>query len=225
MKHYLNVNYDGTIWEFSKEDKGDGWESYQNSKGETKYKKRHFSVTGVLTSIRTKTNDWKNGAEELEITLVQGDDTNLITLPVLANDGYSLDDHTESLVAKLGNMHKGLTYEVSAWYMKKGDVINGEEVRYGRKGVTVKLDGEKISNKMTYEYIKNRGKDNEEHVKGDVPMLQWKERAGKSKPTAASLEKKLDFLYDTMKNNIERINTMDSMSAVTENNEPDDLPF
>lgn len=206
MKNYLQVNYDGSIFQYSKDQK-EGFVEFTNSKGKVSYRK-YFNkgVDGVLTGITKQNNQYLNNAEELKVTLENNGDENILSFTVLNQDGTSLDEYTQGLVILLPKMNKGETYNINNWFMRKGDTINGEEIKYNKKGVTVKQNGEKLKSDITFEYIKGRGTENETHVKGDVPMLQWKEIAGKNRPTAASKEAQLEFLYTLLENQIERIN-------------------
>ncbi len=206
MKNYLQVNYDGSIFQYSKEDK-EGFIKHENSKGKVSYRK-YFNkgVDGTLTGISKENNQYLNNAEEVRLTLQNGDNENILTFTVLNQDGNSMDDYTEALTLLLPKMNKGETYNINNWYMKKGETVNGEVVKYSNKGVTAKQNGEKIKSNLTFEYIKGRDTDAEEHVKGDVPMLHWADVAGKNRPTAASKETRLIYLYNVLKEQIDRIN-------------------
>lgn len=227
MKNYLQVNYDGSIFQYSKDPK-DGFVEHKNSKGNVSYRK-YFNkgVDGELVDIFKRNNQYKNGAEELSLVLKDGEDENVLVFNVLNQDGSSIDEFTEPLLTLLPKMNKGSRYNVNNWFMKKGDTVNGEEVKYNRKGVTVKLDGNKIQSDITFEYTKKDGT----HVAGDVPQLVWKEVAGKNRPTAASKEARLIYLYELMDREIVRISggtTTEQPQQQATNTAPvetDDLPF
>lgn len=210
----LQVNYDGTIFQYSKEPK-EGFEEFKNTKGKISYRKYFkYGVDGIFSGLKKENNQFLNGAEELKLTLKEGEDTyNILAFTVLNQDGNQLDDFTESIVTKLANMELGVEYNINNWYMKKGDTVNGEIVKYSNKGVTVKEGENKIKSSVTYEYIKNRGSDAETHVPGDVPMLQWTIIAGKNRPTAASKEAQLVFLYELMDKQINRLGRAESTTT------------
>lgn len=233
----LQVNYDGSIFQYSKDPK-DGFVEFTNSKGKVSYRK-YFNkgVEGVLTSIKKENNQYLNGAEEIKLTLTDGEELNILSFMILNQGGDQLDEYAQSLVTLLPKMNKGETYNINNWFLKKGDNINGQEVRHNKKGITLKQDGTKIKSDVTFEYVKGRGTDQEEHVKGDVPMLQWKEIAGKNRPTAASKEIQLEFFYSMLENEITRISgevsqesvpTTPKKEEVVKDNSPEedyDLPF
>ena len=230
----LQVNYDGTIYQYSK-DPIEGYEKHTNTKGKESYRKYYRKgVTGVLTAIEKKAGpDFRNNAEEVNLTLTDGEEKYVLNFPVLGQQGDSLDEYTQSLATLLPKMQMGKRYSLNNWSMKKGDVINGEVVKYGKKGITLKNEaGEKIKSDITYEYIKGKGTAEEKHVKGDVPMLEWKEIAGKNRPTAASKEAQLEYLYGLLDREINRLSgekqpetpapQSQPKQQVTENT---DLPF
>lgn len=203
--HYLQVNYDGSIFQYSK-DKKEGFVEHTNTKGTVSYR-RYFNkgVDGILENIKIQENKYKHDAEELIIELVNGEVQYNLIFPVLNQDMASIDDFTEAFITLLPQLKNGETYNINNWYMKKGDVINGDTVKYNRRGVTVKHSGEKIKSNMTFEYIKGRGTDQEKHVEGDIPMLEWKEIAGKNRPTAVSKEKRLEYLYTILETEVKRL--------------------
>lgn len=235
MKNYLQVNYDGTIFQYSKDQK-EGYVEFKNSKGKVSYRK-YFNkgVEGELTGIFKKNNEHINNRQEVSLVLQNGEDENILTFVVLNQDGNQVDEYTEALAFILPRMNKGTRYNVNNWFMKKGDSINGEVVKYNNKGVTVKLEGNKLKTELTFEHIKNRGTVDEKHVPGDVPMLVWENIAGSNRPSAVSKENRLKFSYGLLESQISRIsgtaeqsndvaksmpNTSDEPSSV-----PDDLPF
>lgn len=238
----LQVNYDGTIYQYSK-DPLEGYEKHTNTKGTVSYRKYYNKgVTGVLTAIEKKAGpDFRNNAEEVNLTLTDGEQRYILNFPVLDQQGDSLDEFTQSLATVLPKMQIGETYSINNWYLKKGETINGDVVKHSKKGITLKnAQGEKIKTDVTFEYIKGRGTAEEKHVKGDVPMLQWKELAGKNRPTAASKEAQLEFLYGLLSKEINRLGSQDAPTpsqqatavAQTENPpatkqevEVDNLPF
>jgi hypothetical protein len=205
MNHNLQVNYDGSIFEYSGTEK-EGFVKHTNTKDKVSYRKFYNQgVEGELVYIDKKNNQYKNNAEEVILGLKNGEDIYYLSFTVLNQDGTSIDDYTQGLITLLDKLNKGETYNINNWFMKKGDVINNEEVKYNKKGITIKQNGEKIKSDMTFEYIKGRGTDEETHVKGDVPMLQWKEIAGKNRPTAGSKEARLEFLYSILAEEVTRI--------------------
>ena len=239
MTNYLQVNYDGTIYQYSSTEK-QGFVPYTNKNDKTSYRK-YFNkgVEGQLTGAYIKQNPNKNNAEEAYLVLNSGEVTNHLVFPLLNQKGDSLDDYAEALAVMLPKLEVGRVYNINNWFMKKGDNINGEEVKYNKKGITVKLEGEKIKTDLTFEHVKGRGTAEEKHVPGDVPMLKWELIAGKNRPTAVSKENRLKFLYDLVTSNITRLggtsNTTNASAPANVGSQPqastepdiapDDLPF
>lgn len=235
----LQVNYDGRIFQYSKDQK-EGYEEFTNTKGKVSYRK-YFNkgVDGVFTKLEKENNQYLNGAEEIKLTLTQGEELNILSFTVLNQSADQLDDYSQALTTLLPKMNIGETYNINNWYMKKGDVINGQEVKYGKKGITVKQGDVKLKSDITFEYVKGRGTDQEQHVKGDVPMLEWKQVAGKNRPTAASKEAQLEYLYGVLEQQIARVSGSDSsapvapkqetpvaaQTAISNTPQEDDLPF
>ena len=232
MKNYLQANYDGTIFQYSKDQK-EGFVEHKNTVGKISYRK-YFNkgVDGELTGIFKRTNEYKNNAEEVSLVLQNGETENILTFPILNQGGDALDEFAEALAFILPKMEKGRTYNVNNWFMKKGDTVGGEVVKYNNKGVTVKLEGNKIKTGFTFEHIKGRGTADEKHVPGDVPMLKWKMSAGKNRPTAVSKEARLNFSYDLLEAQVSRISGVAAAPQQNTNTPaaerdlaPDDLPF
>lgn len=235
MRNYLKVNYDGTIFQYSKDEK-EGYEKFTNKANKVSYRKYFKTgVTGVLTSAELRNNQFLNNAEELRLTLTDGEVENILTFPVLNQDGTSLDDYTESMSLILPKMVKGNTYTVNNYFLKKGDKIKGETILYSKKGVTVKSNDVKVKSDLTFTHVKNRGTAEESLFKGDVPMLLWKPIAGKNRPTAASKEIRLEYLYTLMTDQVARIsngvakaqpqNKVAEPVKVITKEERDELPF
>src|SRR5690606_30825803 len=135
--------------------------------------------------------------EELQLVLGSGDDTYYLTFVVMNQNGDSIDDFTESLLRFLPVMDKGSVYNIKSWKMNRGDVIKGEEVKYDNSGVTIKFGGEKLKPALSFKTEKN--------PTGTIPMLEWKEIAGSKKPTAASKEEKLVYLYGILETECNRL--------------------
>jgi hypothetical protein len=224
MKNYLQANYDGTIFQYSKDEKPE-FKAHTNTKGVVSYRKFYNQgVDGTLLSVVKKNNQFLNNAEEIKITLQDGEDENIISFTVLDQSGDGMDDFSEAMTLLLPKMSKGEVYNINNWSMKKGDIIGGEVVKYPKKGVTLKQEGLKIKSDMTFEYVKNKNTDLEQHFPGDVPMLQWKEVAGKNRPTAASKEVRLIFMYDLLTAQIARINGVAAAPAAAPAVEPTVAP-
>lgn len=116
--------------------------------------------------------------------------------------------------------------------MNKGDMVNGEKVLYNNSGVSFKQGGEKVAAVLSY--------NSENNPDGEIPRIEWKELAGKNRPTAASKERKLEFLYTTLLEQVDRLSAGGGAPAQTNKNTPepatpeqafapaeveDDLPF
>lgn len=202
-KHYLTVYYDGSIFEYSKTKK-EGFVEKTNTKGTVSYRKFYNSgVVGVLKSVAIRTNEHLGNREELVVTLESPTDKYIIQTPIMSNQGGELDDFAASWTSVLPNMEIGKEYKVVAWRMNKGDKIEGEEVKYTKMGISVKHNDQRVPSALTYEYVKNRGTDTEEHIKGDVPMLKFISIAGKNSVDAVSKQNRLIFLYESLKKSVE----------------------
>jgi len=196
-KHYLNVNYDGTIFEWSK-DSAEGFVKHTNSAGKESYRKYYNKgVEGKLVCINKKTNPNLHNREEIEIVLNgQGDESYNLTFVVYGQDNF-LDTYTEHLVKYLPKLEKSVTYNINNWFIKKGDTINGSVAERNAKGITVKVDGVKIEPALTYK--------SDENPNGDIPALVWKEKGDKKVPSAASKEERSDYLYNILQTEAERL--------------------
>ena len=196
-KHYLTVNYDGSIFEFSKDEK-EGFVKHTNSTGKESYRKTfNKGVEGKLMWINKKTNQNLHNREEIEIVLGgENDTTYYLNFVVFGQDNF-LDTYTEQLVRYLPKLEKGTVYNINNWFMKAGDTVNGNKVERNVKGITVKVAGEKIEPSLTYK--------TDENPNGDIPKLVWKEKGGKNIPTAASKEERSDYLYDVLQKECERL--------------------
>ena len=195
-KHYLSVNYDGTIFEWSKDSK-EGFVKHTNSAGKESFRK-YFNkgVEGKLMWLNSKKNPNLHNREEVEVVLKAEDDTYYLNFVVYGQDNF-VDIYTEKLITYLPKLEKGTVYNINNWFIKKGDTVNGNVAERNVKGITVKIAGTKIEPALTYQ--------TDENPKGDIPALVWKEKQGKSIPTAASKEAKSDYLYEVLQANIERL--------------------
>ena len=233
MTHYIQSYYDGTLFEYSKSPQ-EGFVEHTNSKGKVSYRKYYRQgVEGSLVGVETRVNQYLNNREEVIFTLSNAGDEYKVTFPVLNNDGTQLDDFTESIVRHLPALQKGATYSINNWRMNKGDMVNGEKVLYNNSGVSFKQGGEKVAAVLGYNTDNNPN--------GEIPRIEWKELAGKNRPTAASKERKLEFLYTTLLEQVKRLSsgggggapaqTYGNMPGPTTpeqafiNDEDDDLPF
>lgn len=91
--------------------------------------------------------------------------------------------------------------------MNKGDVVKGTVVTNTMRGVTVRCGETKIEPTLTYQ--------SESNPNGDIPRLEWKEKAGKNRPTAVSKEAKLDYLYDVLLKQVDRLKYEDNGQTTT----------
>lgn len=205
MTNYIQSYYDGQLFQYSKDAK-EGYQEHTNSKGKVSYRK-YFNkgVEGELVSVELRKNEYLNNREELRFKLSDVGEEYIIDFPVLNNNGDEVDDFVEAIVRQLPNMNKGERYNINNWRMNKGDVVNDEVVKYTNSGVTIKKDGEKIGYALSYVTDNN--------PEGDIPKLEWKEIAGKNRPTAASKEAKLVFLYETLKKETERLGASSNTST------------
>lgn len=204
-KHYITSYYDGKMFEFSATEK-EGYERHINTKGTESFRKYYKKgVEGTLQYISLRKNEKKNNAEELVVTLKNEDEKFYITYNVMDTKGDSIDEFTEALIRVLPKMEKGQVYNLYNWKMNKGDLVNGKVIEYGRSGVVVKTAGTKIEPVLNYKSEKNPD--------GEIPRIVWKETAGKNRPSAASKEEKLEYLYTVLQQQVERLKFDESQSV------------
>lgn len=212
--HYIQSYYDGSLFEYSKDAK-EGFVESTNSKGTVSYRKYYNKgVDGELLNVNRKNNSHLNNREELEIVLQNGEDKFAITFPVLNNGGDEIDDFMEAIIRVMPNLQKGETYNINNWRMNKGDIVNGDLVKYNNSGVTFKSGGSKVEPALSYQTDNN--------TQGDIPKVEWKEKAGKNRPTAVSKEAKLDFLYSVFEKESERLAFGSNGTAPTQAQKPVD---
>lgn len=208
--HYIQSYYDGSLFEYSKEAK-EGFVESTNTKGTVSYRKYYNKgVEGKLLNVNRKKNANLNNREELEIILQDGEDKFVVTFPVLNANGDELDNFMEAIIRVMPNLQKGETYNVNNWRMNKGDIVNGTTVEYNNSGVTFKNNDVKVEPSLTYQTDKNPN--------GDIPKIEWKEKAGKNRPTAVSKESKLDFLYGVFESESERLSFNGTSKSSSEAN-------
>lgn len=242
MINYLQVNYDGTISQYSKEPKEGFEEIIRDGKSKGYSKKWMYGAEGVLSRVVLRQNQYKNNAQEVQISLKNGEDINVIIF-TLYDKNNSIDDFAKSFLIIADQLELGRKYSINNWRFNQGDIINGEPASRSMKGLTFKLEGTKLKTKLTREHIKNRGTAEEEHVPGDIPMLKWSERGGKPTPTGASVDKQIDFYIAVLERNLERLSESNYTSTTqeqastpaatsttmpdvgTEDHSEDDLPF
>ena len=197
IKNYLNVNYDGSIFQYSK-DEQEGFVKHTSSTGKVSYRKYYNKgVEGKLLWVNRKNNPNLHNREEIEIVLgADNDQTYYLNFVVYGQDS-SLDTYTEQLVRYLPKLEKGTVYNINNWFMKAGDIINGQTVDRNVKGLTIKVANTKIEPSLSYQ--------SDENPDGDIPKLMWKEKNGKKLPTASSKEERSDFLYEVLLKESDRL--------------------
>lgn len=205
--NYIQVNYDGTMFQYSKDSK-EGFVKHTNSAGTESYRKYYNKgVTGTLNHIDKRINEKLNNTEEVRVHFKDGEDTYVLTFRVMGQ-GDQIDEFTEQLITFLPKLEKGTVYTINNWFMKKGDTVNGEEVKYDNKGLTVKIADTKIERALSYKTDNNPN--------GDIPRLEFKEISGKKKVTGASKDAKFEFLYSKLSENVERLGWKENSN----NNQP-----
>lgn len=202
--NYLQVNYDGTMFQYSKDSK-EGFVKHTNSAGTESYRKYYNKgVTGALSHVDKRVNEKLNNTEEIRVHLKDGEEIYVLTFRTMGQNDQ-IDEYTEQLIRYLPKMEKGTVYTINNWYLKKGDIINGEEVKYDNKGLTVKIADTKIKPALSYQ--------TENNPKGDIPRLEFKEIAGKKKVSAVSKEVKFEYLYTELIENVNRLAWKDNGST------------
>lgn len=202
-KLYVTVNYDGKMFTWNKEQL-EGYEKYESSTGKIGYRK-YFNkgVEGKLNYFSFKKNQFKNDAEELHVSL--GD--YVVVFNVMDTSGDGIDPFLESFLRTVPKLEKGMVYTINNWKMNKGDTIKGTIVTNTMRGVTVRCGETKIEPTLTYQSDSNPN--------GDIPRLEWKEKAGKNRPTAVSKEAKLDYLYDVLLKQVDRLKYEDNWQTTS----------
>ena len=197
MTNYIQSYFTGQLFQYSSDEK-EGYVKHTNSKDKVSYRKYYNTgVEGVLKNISLRKNEYLNNREELRFELDNVGETYMVDFPVLNNNGDEVDDFVEAIIRQLPNIQKGDNININNWRLNKGDVINNEVVKYTNSGVTIKKDGEKVGYALSYVTDNN--------PKGNIPKLEWKEVAGKNRPTAVSKEAKLVFLYETLQKEVARL--------------------
>ena len=212
--NYLQVNYDGTMFQYSKEAK-EGFIEHTNSAGTKSYRKYYNKgVTGTLSHVDKRVNEKLNNTEEIRVHLKEGEEIYVLTFRVMGQ-GDQIDEFTEQLIRYLPKLEKGTVYTINNWFMKKGDMVGGETVNYDNKGLTVKIADTKIEPALSYQTEKNPD--------GNIPRLEFKEIAGKKKVSAVSKEAKFEFLYSKLVEQTDRLAWKESPSQPKQE-EPKELP-
>lgn len=196
---YLQVYYTGEVFEYSKTPQPE-FEEFTNKAGTVSYRKYYTKgVTGVLESVSIQNSDF---GTRVMVTLKNDEDLQILQFQLNDQRG-NIDDYTESLIKFLPNMVKGEEYVIYPYYFSAEDNQKSAEDRgdepkakyYSSCGVSVKhslggVKGEKVEPALAY--------------KGDgdnvIPQLVWKENKAtkKKKPTAVSVEAKIDFLTEKL---------------------------
>lgn len=188
MTKYLQLEgKTGRIYEYSKTEK-EGFEKYESSKGNVSFRRYlNTGLYGVLQNVSVR--DSKIG-KQIEVAVKNDGDFHKLQLPLYSQSGDIENRYAESLIRFLPNLKKGQGYRFYPY------AIDQEDSDYKMYGVSViespnpeaEEKGAKIEPHLTYS--KEPSKDT------DIPNLEWKEIAGKKKPSAVSLEKKNEFLYE-----------------------------
>ena len=243
MEKYLQTDFKSSQFvEYSKESKED-FVSEEGRKGYRKY--YNEGVTGTLLNAGVR--DSKIGQQLVITLLVEGDYVNL-QVPLYDQKGNVDNNFAESVIKFLPNLKKQndyrfYPYNISAEVQEKGDKEAGKEVRakyYDSRGISVKRVTEEGLVKVEAAYMYNK-KGEKDPTR--VPSLEWKkDRTGKNKPSAVSLEAKNEFLLSKLMDAVdghlayESNNSTSSQQpnqeykvpepvAQTESEVSDDLPF
>ena len=138
-------------------------------------------MTGTLESVSIY-----DGTFGQQISVNLKNDEGYVALRVSIFDGKQQVDNTyaESLIKLLPSLNKGDMLTISGYNFKPGDSP------YSKIGISVKVSGEKIKSKLTNSYYSKSG----ELVPGDIPAILFKEKLGKKRPTADSIEAKDTYL-------------------------------
>lgn len=199
-KHFLTVTYDGKVFEYSKTQK-EGFESHKNTSGVESFRKYYTGgITGELKWVEVVKNPHLHNREEVNIILEDNGTRYYVNFNVMGQNG-SIDTMAESLIRFLPGLERGSVYKLFPWCIKKGDVINGEVAKRTISGVSFKQGETKLTPSLSLEKRYQDGT----VVAGDVPALVYAVKMGKNKPTAASIEARDEFLYDTLVKESDRL--------------------
>lgn len=180
----------GELYEFSREEK-EGFEKHVSNTGKESYRKVYKKgMFGTLQNVSIRESDW---GERLSVTVKNGEDYISMQMPLYNPNGNIDNRYAESLIRFLPVLKKGQGYRFYPY------AIQDKETGYYTYGVSVRLSNDpeaeqvdaKVEPHLTYSKKPSKAT--------DIPNLEWKEIAGKNKPSAVSLEEKDTFLYKYLK--------------------------
>lgn len=187
----------------------DGWVKHESEDYGTSYRKYYEAVVGELLGVQVK--DSKFG-QKLEIFLKGLDNLTYKAQVSLYNQRGNIDQYAESFIRFLPNMEKGTVYRLFPYSMET-EYTNkeGELKKVRRSGISIKEGFSKESSKvMPFLHTSPELKDADGNVLAEfteeriIPKLEWKEKLGKNKPTAASVEARDDFFLKWLEENLSK---------------------
>jgi len=199
MKHYVGVEQkteQKTLRFYVNSDKPrEGYEEYDKGEYGIEYRK-YFNkgIYGYLKGVQFRETKFGN---QVVVVLTNDDDVYYIQVKLSNSKGDNASEVGFSLVSHIPNMAVGTGYRLYPYYMAKGDVVDGEELKYDNIGISVKeadVENQEVTTKVqkAYTYAK-RG---EQGTDTKLPPLEFKERRGKFTLDLASAQKRLEWLED-----------------------------
>lgn len=180
---YLQVDYStGKLYEYSKEVK-QGFE-VQEVNGEVKGFRRYldYGLTAIYKGVELRQSPI---GDQLSLKFQEGIDWVQISVNAYTQRD-SFTDFAESVIRVLPALVMGQAYRVYPYVMET-------EAGYTNRGVSFRendKDGEKVKPVLYYQKAGETSDD-----PNAIPPLVWKEKLGKNKPTATSIEEQTDFFY------------------------------
>lgn len=231
----------GSVFEYSKEESS-GYEKHTSINGNVSY--RRYLKKGLYGTLQNISVRDSVIGQQIQISVKNDEgEYEVLQLPLYNQTGNIDNRYAESLIRFLPILKAGQNYRFYPY------AIEDNKTGYTTYGVSVRevIDlenqkvGEKVEPHLTYP------KKDAELKETDIPRLEWKEIAGKNKPSAVSLEQKDEFLYKHLKQavdghlafegNVSSDNTTESNAKVEtkvetkveakveEDDDLDDLPF
>jgi hypothetical protein len=182
------------LFESSKAKK-EGFEEHVNSKNAVSYRRYYESgIYGKLDNIGLRNSDF---GKQIGIKMSAEGYTFYVQMNLNDQKGFVSNGYTESLIKVLPNLVKGETYTLRPYsFLPKDDndkvIENAREV----KGISFKNGADiKVDSVLTNERISKEGV----ITPGDIPALEFQQNAlGEVKPSAASQEKRSNFLLEVV---------------------------
>lgn len=208
---YLRLDYKkGELYEYSPTP-GDDFEKHVSTTGKESWRRYYpEGVNGKLASVSVRNTDF---GDQLSIGL----EGKVYISVNVANQKGNVDQFAESIIRQLPPLSLGDNVRIRPYNFVP------EDSKYARVGFSIAVDGEKVD-KLSVSYYKDG-----ELVQGDIPAIEWKTNPlGKNRPSAASLERKDEYLLEVLSQACERLKFVPNSTVPTSSTKEvkeDDMPF